>query len=95
MVIQYGFPRELLDQSIQERINFFKKPDVTFMHRNLLAERRATSQLVFEHLLWSLDVVKVCPHHQQKLSQKCPHCCQTNYVLAWRLRPGYCYKCLT
>ncbi|MEH2128735.1 TniQ family protein [Nostoc sp.] len=57
-------------------------------------ERRTTSQLVFEHLLWSLDVVKVCPHHQQKLSQKCPHCCQTNYVLAWRSRPGYCSKCL-
>ncbi|WP_442949906.1 TniQ family protein [Nostoc sp.] len=52
-------------------------------------ERRTTSQLVFEHLLWSLDVVKVCPHHHQKLSQKCPHCCQTNYLLAWRSRPGY------
>ncbi|MBD2536435.1 TniQ family protein [Nostoc flagelliforme FACHB-838] len=52
-----------------------------------------TSQVIYEPLLWSLDVVKVCPHHKQKLSQKCFHCCQTNYTLAWRSRPGYCSKC--
>lgn len=72
--------------------------------RNLLRSVRAwcpacykewyqTSQIVYEPLLWVFDVVKVCPYHKQKLSQKCPHCNETNYTLAWQSRPGYCSKC--
>jgi GTPase SAR1 family protein len=48
MVIQYGFPRELLDQPPQERMNFFKKPDVTFMHRNLLTVFNKTHRIILE-----------------------------------------------
>lgn len=72
--------------------------------RNLLCSVRAwcpacyeewltTGQVVYEPLLWSLRVVKVCPYHEQHLSQKCPYCNQQNNPLAWRSRPGYCSKC--
>lgn len=30
-----GFPRELLDQSPQQRLDFFKNPEITFMHKIL------------------------------------------------------------
>ncbi|WP_445636794.1 TniQ family protein [Nostoc sp. DSM 114161] len=52
-----------------------------------------SGQQVYEPLLWSLDVVKVCSVHQQRLSQKCHHCHQENIPLAWKSRPGYCSKC--
>ncbi|BDI18781.1 hypothetical protein ANSO36C_45830 [Nostoc cf. commune SO-36] len=48
MVIQYGFPRELLDQPPQERKNFFKNPDVTFMHRNLLTVFNKAHRIILE-----------------------------------------------
>ncbi|MBH8578329.1 TniQ family protein [Nostocaceae cyanobacterium CENA369] len=76
-----------------------------FPFRNLLCSARAwcpycyqdnyiKSQIVYEPLLWSLNVVKICLHHKQKLYYNCHHCHQKNYVLAWKSRPGYCSKCL-
>ncbi|HEY9626115.1 MAG TPA: hypothetical protein V6C84_02330 [Coleofasciculaceae cyanobacterium] len=50
-------------------------------------------QEVIEPLLWSLEVVQVCPHHYEPLQQACPHCHQKNLPLVWRSRPGYCSKC--
>ncbi|MBE8969349.1 TniQ family protein [Nostocales cyanobacterium LEGE 12452] len=76
-----------------------------FPSRNLLRPHRAwcpfcyqewhvTGQVIYDPLLWTLDGVLVCPNHQQPLSQKCPHCSENNFLLAWRSRPGYCSKCL-
>jgi transcriptional regulator with XRE-family HTH domain len=76
-----------------------------FPSRNLLCSTRAwcphcyqehyiKGQIVYEPLLWSLNVVKVCPHHKQRLHYNCHHCHHKNYVLAWKSRPGYCSKCL-
>ncbi|BAT53463.1 TetR family transcriptional regulator [Nostoc sp. NIES-3756] len=73
--------------------------------RNLLRRHRAwcsfcyqewyeNGQTIYEPLLWTLDVVKVCLRHQQPLTQKCPHCKEKNFHLAWRSQPGYCSKCL-
>lgn len=72
--------------------------------RNLLRSHRAWCPVCYEHwhhseeilyepLLWSLQVVQVCPQHRQPLKQECPHCHKNNFVLAWRSRPGYCSKC--
>lgn len=47
----------------------------------------------WELLLWTLNVVQICPAHQRLLSTVCPHCNQTNPPLAWRSRSGYCYRC--
>jgi DNA-binding XRE family transcriptional regulator len=54
----------------------------------------STSQhLIYEPLLWFLDVVKVCPLHRCLLHETCPHCHQKSLPLAWHSRPGYCSKC--
>ena len=72
--------------------------------RNLLRHHRAwcpacyqewyaTGQIVYEPLLWSLAVVKVCPSHHCLLCESCPCCYQKNLPLAWHSRSGYCSKC--
>ncbi|PSB31019.1 TniQ family protein [Stenomitos frigidus] len=50
-------------------------------------------QTIYEPLLWSLEVIQVCPLHRQELLQQCPHCHKKNYPLAWHSRPGFCSKC--
>lgn len=53
----------------------------------------ATGQVVYEPLLWSLAVVKVCTSHHCLLCESCPYCHQKNLSLAWHSRSGYCSKC--
>ncbi|XGV96568.1 MAG: TniQ family protein [Leptolyngbya sp. BL-A-14] len=74
-------------------------------HRKLLNRRKAwcskcyeewrqTGKNIIDPLLWTMDVVKICPDHYQLLDQVCPHCHQKNLPLAWKSRPGYCSKCM-
>lgn len=57
-------------------------------------EWRAAGHVIYEPLIWTLDVVKVCPRHSQPLQTQCPHCHKQSFiVLEWRSRPGYCPKC--
>ena len=50
---------------------------------------------VYEPLLWALEALKICPHHDTNLQTNCPHanCKQSMAVLAPRASPGYCSKC--
>jgi len=57
-------------------------------------EWRYTDKVIYEPLLWSLDVVKICPHHHQRLLENCPHCQKQLSTLAGSSRPGYCSKCV-
>lgn len=56
-------------------------------------EWRAAWQVIYEPLIWALDVVKVCPRHEQCLQLECPHCYKSVHVLMFQSRPGYCSKC--
>ncbi|MBD2070281.1 TniQ family protein [Leptolyngbya sp. FACHB-671] len=56
-------------------------------------EQRVNGYEIYEPLLWTLNVVKICPIHQQLLCSRCPHCHQSNLPLAWRSRTGHCFKC--
>ncbi|MDZ7609407.1 MAG: helix-turn-helix domain-containing protein [Eubacteriales bacterium] len=57
-------------------------------------EWQRTKQPIYEPLLWSLQVVKICQFHHQYLQFKCPYCNQDSIpLLAWRSRPGYCCQC--
>ncbi len=44
-------------------------------------------------LLWTLEVVKFCPHHRRALRLTCPHCKRPQEVLGQRSRVGFCARC--
>jgi transcriptional regulator with XRE-family HTH domain len=56
-------------------------------------EWRETEKLIYEPLIWGLELVKVCPIHYQFLQTLCPHCGKKLLSLEWHSRPGYCSKC--
>ncbi len=56
-------------------------------------EWRTSGQAVYEPLLWTLNVVEMCPRHHRRLRLQCPHCDQQLPLLAQRSRPGYCSSC--
>ena len=48
---------------------------------------------MYDPLVWTIEVVKVCSHHYRPLHSHCPHCQQQLLLLDWRSRPGYCSHC--
>lgn len=50
-------------------------------------------QRIYEPLLWTMQVVTICPYHRRKLCDVCPHCSRRIGPLDWRSRPGYCSQC--
>jgi len=56
-------------------------------------ECRMSGLAVYEQLLWTLNVVEMCPRHHRLLRLQCPHCDQQLPLLAPQSRPGYCSKC--
>ena len=56
-------------------------------------EWHLSGQVVYEPLLWTIEPVRVCPHHHQPLCDQCPYCHQQLPLLGWRSRPGYCSNC--
>lgn len=59
-----------------------------------LEEQRNREGPVYEHLLWTLLTVDVCPHHKRKLETVCPHCQNQIPMLTYRSRSGHCSRCL-
>jgi hypothetical protein len=53
----------------------------------------SVDQPVYERLLWTFQVVTVCPIHRCPLESICSSCGQTQYVFSPRLQPGYCSRC--
>jgi len=56
-------------------------------------ERREASLDIYEPLLWALDGITICHHHNRRLAFHCPHCAKQLPLLAPRSRVGYCSKC--
>jgi len=57
-------------------------------------EQLIKSKIVYEKLIWAIDVNNFCHIHWTELSEVCPYCkCKMN-VLTGRSRPGFCSKCL-
>ncbi len=59
------------------------------------AEWQRTKRPIYEPLLWTVDVVKVCPSHAQPLEVRCPRerCRRFVPLLAVRTQPGHCSWC--
>ena len=55
-----------------------------------------SGQVIYEPLLWSLEVVTVCPIHQVYLQSTCPSpdCQRTQPILGPHAQPGHCAHCL-
>ncbi|MBD2200395.1 MULTISPECIES: TniQ family protein [Calothrix] len=56
-------------------------------------EQYQNGQVVYEQLLWTIKLIKICPQHQKPLIEVCPHCNHQSLLLNWYSRPGYCSKC--
>ena len=50
-------------------------------------------QVIYEPLLWTLNLVAVCPRHQRPLELVCPHCQRRLNLLATNARTGHCSRC--
>jgi transcriptional regulator with XRE-family HTH domain len=55
----------------------------------------ASGRVVYEPLIWTLDVIRQCPLHRYPLHTQCPYddCARSLPALATRVRPGYCSTC--
>lgn len=54
---------------------------------------RAEGQTIYEPLLWTLQIVRVCPIHHYPLVEVCPRCRRQNELLSNHTRGGYCSCC--
>jgi hypothetical protein len=58
-----------------------------------LEAQRQTQMDITESILWALEPIQICPQHQQRLQNVCPHCQKTLPWLTTYSRPGYCSAC--
>ncbi len=58
-------------------------------------EWQETGQVIYEPLLWSLEIIRACPRHHQPLQLRCPYadCGHTLFPLAPHSQPGFCSRC--
>jgi hypothetical protein len=56
-------------------------------------EWRRNNLRMYEPLIWSLEVVRVCKYHRCPLEICCPHCSRESFLLAPYARSGYCSFC--
>jgi len=56
-------------------------------------EWRTRGAIIYEPLLWSIDLVVLCTRHLVSLAGECPHCRRPSKPLAVYSRPGHCSHC--
>jgi AraC-like DNA-binding protein len=56
-------------------------------------DRLATGGIIYEPLLWTIDIVTICHLHRQPLEKNCPSCGRESKYLTAYIRPGYCAHC--
>lgn len=56
-------------------------------------EWHSQRKVIYDPLIWHLEIVKVCSHHRKYLSTQCPSCNQKLPLLCSNLRSGYCPQC--
>ena len=54
---------------------------------------RSAGQIVYEPLIWSIQVSASCHLHARPLDRTCCHCARTLSPLGVFSRPGYCARC--
>ncbi len=56
-------------------------------------EWRASGRIVYEPLLWSVRLARVCSRHRRALVETCPCCKNSMRPVGSTSRPGYCCNC--
>lgn len=56
-------------------------------------EWRSNGEVVYEPLLWTISLLKLCPRHLKPLLEECPHCRRRSRPLTVYSRPGHCSQC--
>ena len=56
-------------------------------------EWRASGRTVYEPLLWSVRLARVCSRHRRVLVETCPCCKNSMRPVGSTSRPGYCCNC--
>jgi hypothetical protein len=54
---------------------------------------RKNQKEIYEPLIWSLQMILVCPIHRCYLLTTCPTCKRTQHVIARKMQAGYCSSC--
>ncbi len=72
-------------------IHFFRR--VRAWCPSCLEQWRLTGRTVYEPLLWSLSLAKVCPYHRCYLADRCPSCHRQMAPVTSDSRSGHCARC--
>lgn len=73
-------------------------------HQNLLKHRQAwcpacydemlnAGKVIYQPLIWSVELVKICGHHRVLLVDRCFKCNSQIFFLTPRQKIGYCPRC--
>lgn len=77
--------------------NIFSPENLTRKYKawcpDCYSEWRASGNLIYEPLLWTVHAVQICVRHQIYLTHLCPNCNENLQWLSARSFPGYCSKC--
>jgi DNA-binding XRE family transcriptional regulator/DNA-binding transcriptional regulator YhcF (GntR family) len=52
-----------------------------------------SGHIVYEPLIWCLNIVNICIQHEERLQTQCPYCYRQNPFIESYSQPGYCSKC--
>ena len=58
-------------------------------------EWREQEHPIYQPLLWMLQLATMCPRHQVRLEDRCPHCQKHQSILTLKTAPGHCTQCHT
>lgn len=50
---------------------------------------------IYDPLIWAIEVITICPKHNERLYEACPNCKRRLPFLSKHYLPGYCSSCQT
>lgn len=58
-----------------------------------LEQWRTRGQIVYEPLIWGVEVASYCQEHRRPLVDVCHHCSRSLVAIGFYSRPGFCERC--
>ncbi len=57
------------------------------------AEWKENGSVIYQPLVWMLQVIQICTKHKRQLEDRCSHCGKDQSTIAVKTLPGYCTQC--